>query len=97
MKYFQCLKQWKGPGFNVVNLVKCRSLTSTCESSQKAASGFKMKGWQIHGYGGTEELQFSENIKAPMLSDASDVVVKVHSSSLNPLDLLMLGIVFPSI
>lgn len=55
----------------------------------------KMSGWQIHEYGGVEILQCSNNIKIPAITNPSDVLVEVHAASINPIDVLMMGINFP--
>nr|XP_018898056.1 PREDICTED: reticulon-4-interacting protein 1 homolog, mitochondrial [Bemisia tabaci] len=47
----------------------------------------KMKAWQIHSYGGLDELQLSE---ARLPSISSDrILIKVSTSSVNPLDVAM--------
>lgn len=50
----------------------------------------KMGAWQVHAYGDVrEELQFSDRVKVPVLSDANDVLVRVSASSLNAIDVEM--------
>lgn len=53
----------------------------------------KMRGWQIHEYGGVEILQCSNNIKIPMISSPNEVCVQVHTASVNPIDVAMMGII----
>lgn len=50
-----------------------------------------MSAWLLDQYGSNEELKFSEEIPAPTVSSPNDVMVKVHASSLNPLDIAMRG------
>lgn len=51
----------------------------------------KMNGWQIHEYGGTELLQFNDSIKIPIVNSPTDVLVKVSATSVNPIDVAMMG------
>lgn len=50
----------------------------------------KMRGWQVHSYGGIEELQLAENAKIPTISNANEVLVKVQTAGVNPIDVAML-------
>nr|XP_029714835.1 reticulon-4-interacting protein 1 homolog, mitochondrial [Aedes albopictus] len=50
----------------------------------------KMCGWQIHSYGSLEEVQFSDNLKMPVLTSPNQVLVKVTASSVNPIDVAMI-------
>lgn len=50
-----------------------------------------MKTWQISQYGQIDELQLSNTARRPSISKCSDVVVKVHASSVNPIDVAMIG------
>lgn len=49
-----------------------------------------MRGWQVHSYGGIEELQLAENAKIPTISNANEVLVKVQTAGVNPIDVAML-------
>lgn len=51
----------------------------------------KMRAWQIHSYGDINELQFSSGARVPMIRSPEEVLVEVKSSSLNPIDKLMIG------
>lgn len=67
--------------------------TGSLDSSQEGSddqSG-KMRGWQIHEYGGVEILQCSNNIKIPSISSPNEVCVEVHTASVNPIDVAMMG------
>jgi hypothetical protein len=55
----------------------------------------KMLAWQISSYGDIKELELSNNAKIPFLSKPNDVLVKVSATSVNPIDVLMLGKVSP--
>lgn len=48
----------------------------------------KMQAWQIHSYGGLEELKLS-NVRIPVINRPSDILVKVEASSVNPIDIYM--------
>ncbi|XP_013107408.1 reticulon-4-interacting protein 1 homolog, mitochondrial [Stomoxys calcitrans] len=54
-------------------------------------SRLKMKGWQIHSYGDIEELQLSHKLKMPQIKQADQCLVKVLSTTVNPIDVAMLG------
>lgn len=51
----------------------------------------KMAAWQIHSYGGLEELQLSRSTRIPTIMNPNDVLIKVRASSINPIDLAMMG------
>lgn len=51
------------------------------------SDGFKC--WQIHSYGGPNELQLSTSSRQPKISSPSEVLVKVKAASVNPIDLAM--------
>lgn len=51
----------------------------------------KMRGWQIHEYGGVELLRCSDNIKIPFVTLPNEVCVEVHTASVNPIDVAMMG------
>ena len=50
-----------------------------------------MRAWQIHGFGGTDQLRLSHTVKVPPLLGPKDVLIEVHAASVNPVDLQMLG------
>ena len=50
-----------------------------------------MRAWQIHEFGGTEQLRLSSSVKLPKLLGPKDVLIAVHASSVNPVDIQMLG------
>ncbi|XP_049808692.1 reticulon-4-interacting protein 1 homolog, mitochondrial [Schistocerca nitens] len=47
--------------------------------------------WQIHSYGGVEELKLSNLTRPPKVQKPDEVIVKVHAASVNPIDVAMLG------
>jgi NADPH:quinone reductase-like Zn-dependent oxidoreductase len=51
----------------------------------------KMLAWQIHSYGGLEELQLSKTARIPQIKGPNDVLIQVYASSINPIDLSMMG------
>ncbi|XP_054263827.1 reticulon-4-interacting protein 1 homolog, mitochondrial-like [Macrosteles quadrilineatus] len=51
----------------------------------------KMAAWEIHSYGGLEELQLSRSVRIPALMSPNDVLVKVSAASVNPIDVAMMG------
>lgn len=48
----------------------------------------KMQAWQIHSYGGLEELKLL-SVRIPVIAKPTDVLVKVEASSINPIDIAM--------
>lgn len=51
----------------------------------------KMSGWQLHCYGDIDELQFSEKLKLPSIRSSEECLVRVRTTTVNPIDLAMLG------
>lgn len=51
----------------------------------------RIRGWQIHSYGGLEELQLGESLRFPKIIDHKEVIVQVTASSINPIDIAMAG------
>lgn len=72
------------------------SSTSPLHSSQEGSNdqSSKMRGWQIHEYGGVEILQCSDNIKIPTITSPHEVCVEVHTASVNPIDVAMMGKIY---
>lgn len=50
-----------------------------------------MSAWCIDSYGTNEVLRFSEEIPMPTVTSPTDVMIQVHATSLNPLDVAMRG------
>ncbi|XP_074027281.1 NAD(P)H oxidoreductase RTN4IP1, mitochondrial [Leptinotarsa decemlineata] len=50
----------------------------------------RIKSWQLHEYGGIDELQLG-SIRLPVIRDPNEVLVQVNAASVNPIDLLMIG------
>ena len=50
-----------------------------------------MKAWQIHQYGGNENLMLSSLVRIPKVQDPTDILVQVHAASINPIDCEMRG------
>ncbi|CAK9827719.1 Reticulon-4-interacting protein 1, mitochondrial [Anthophora retusa] len=48
----------------------------------------KMQAWQIHSYGGLDELKLS-NVRIPVIARPTDILVKIEASSVNPIDIAM--------
>lgn len=78
--------------------IKCYSNAAAAPQSavvktenNESNRGRKMTGWQIHSYGDLSELQYSEKLRIPMIRKPTEVLVKVNSSSVNPIDVAMIG------
>lgn len=50
----------------------------------------KISAWQLHEYGGTDLLQLGK-VRVPIIDTPSKVLIRVKATSLNPIDLLMMG------
>ncbi|XP_017075120.2 reticulon-4-interacting protein 1 homolog, mitochondrial [Drosophila eugracilis] len=50
----------------------------------------KMRGWQLHNYGDIDELQISDKLKIPQIRSSNECLVRVRTTSVNPIDLAML-------
>lgn len=50
-----------------------------------------ISGWQIHSYGDLEEVQLAKNVKKPFIKTPTELLVKLTSSSVNPIDIAMIG------
>lgn len=66
-------------------------LTGQPGISQDSSNNGKMRGWEIHEYGGINSLKFSHSINIPAITSPNEVLIEVHTSSVNPLDYLMTG------
>ncbi|XP_054742470.1 reticulon-4-interacting protein 1 homolog, mitochondrial isoform X1 [Anastrepha obliqua] len=69
-----------------------KSFKSTAESKNHSCLDGKLKmvGWQIHNYGHTEELQYAKGLRMPQIQSSSDCLVRVHATTVNPIDVAML-------
>ncbi|XP_068437149.1 reticulon-4-interacting protein 1 homolog, mitochondrial isoform X2 [Clinocottus analis] len=50
-----------------------------------------MPAWVIDKYGSNDELRFTRNASFPVINYPNEVIVRVHSAGLNPLDVSMRG------
>lgn len=65
------------------------STKSKYKTENEFKSGKKMNGWQIHSY--SDGIQFSDKIKIPTIKDSNELLVKVNATSVNPIDVAMVG------
>ncbi|KAF7385313.1 hypothetical protein V1477_000809 [Vespula maculifrons] len=49
----------------------------------------KMLAWQIHSYGDLNELKVS-NVRIPIITNPTEVLIKVQAASVNPIDIAMI-------
>ncbi|KAI4483680.1 hypothetical protein M0804_007940 [Polistes exclamans] len=49
----------------------------------------KMLAWQVHSYGDLDELKLS-NVKIPIITKPTEVLIKVQAASVNPIDIAMI-------
>ncbi|XP_031629544.1 reticulon-4-interacting protein 1 homolog, mitochondrial-like isoform X2 [Contarinia nasturtii] len=59
-------------------------------SHENIETSKQMKGWKIDEYDGIAALQFSDQLKMPAITSANDVLIEVYSTSVNPIDQLMI-------
>lgn len=76
----------------VVRTVHFRSL-SKLSVDLKENPDDRMQAWQIHSYNGLEDLRLS-NVRVPVITKPTDVLVKVEAASVNPIDVAMTGTLF---
>lgn len=65
-------------------------LTRTISSSPPRLQSC-MSAWVIDHYGSNGVLRYTEEITVPTINSASEVMIKVHAASLNPIDVAMRG------
>lgn len=71
----------------ITRCVSMKSRSKLLENDFKSAK--KMSGWQIHSY--SDGIQYSDKIKIPTIKDSNEILVKVSSTSVNPIDVAMVG------
>ncbi|KAK4310175.1 hypothetical protein Pmani_018238 [Petrolisthes manimaculis] len=64
--------------------------TQTEESIGVEDKRLRMRAWQLNGYDGVEGLSL-EMARIPPILRPSDVLVKVHAASVNPIDTVLIG------
>ena len=76
---------------------RATSSTTVIEGPQEAGEGRRpppregyMSAWQVSSFGAIENLQLN-HVPIPILKKPNDILVKVMSSSVNPLDIYMTG------
>ncbi|KYN08499.1 Reticulon-4-interacting protein 1, mitochondrial [Cyphomyrmex costatus] len=69
-----------------VRTVHLRSLSKL--SANLNENSDKMQAWQIHSYNGLEDLRLS-NVRMPVITNPTDVLVKIEAASVNPIDVAM--------
>ena len=62
---------------------------STIANAKEKNNYGRMKSWQVHSYGGLEELQLT-NSRIPVIRNPNDVIVQVSAASVNPIDVAMM-------
>lgn len=70
-------------------VTRCASTKSQERTDNEFKSGKKMYGWQIHSY--SDGIQYSDNIRMPTIKDSNELLIKVNSTSVNPIDVQMVG------
>jgi len=79
--------------------LKCIVQTAQLRSLSKLSANLKenlddrMQAWQIHSYNGLDDLRLS-NVRMPMITNPTDVLVKIEAASVNPIDVAMTGTLF---
>ncbi|GFR75909.1 reticulon-4-interacting protein 1-like protein, mitochondrial [Elysia marginata] len=83
----------------VINLIlkdklSQKSLSRFWEPVQQRAyssKAIKMSAWQVHEYGGLDQLSLSTTARAATIKHPSELLIKVHAASINPIDVRMMG------
>ncbi|KAJ8673591.1 hypothetical protein QAD02_004853 [Eretmocerus hayati] len=68
------------------NQIRCLAQVAP---KQREHADNKIQAWQIHSYGGLDELKLSK-AKIPVMSNPNDVLIQVEASSVNPIDVAMI-------
>lgn len=79
---------------SIGQFVSKNSLTrgySTAPEVSKEYNRSKMLAWQVHCYGGLEELKLSKTVRIPHIKGPNDVMIQISASSVNPIDVAMMG------
>lgn len=69
----------------------CGRQVHSSSSSRLAAVPATMSAWGVHDYGTPEKLTTIDNMRVPTLQNPEDVLVKVHATSVNPIDVALIG------
>lgn len=89
-----CLFNVKAAG-SIKALALARTAKSVCVRRNVCSSPSRsqscMSAWVIDQYGTNEVLKYTEEINMPTVNSPSEVMIKVHAASLNPLDVSMRG------
>jgi len=64
--------------------------SANIQQVESSASSYEMKAWQIDSFGSLEKLQ-KRNAPKPVITRPNDILVRVTASSVNPLDVAMIG------
>ncbi|XP_071442414.1 reticulon-4-interacting protein 1 homolog, mitochondrial-like [Hetaerina americana] len=74
------------------------SQSKYCESLARFISNYgkndiqgRMRAWQIHAYGGIDCLSLNDSARVPPIKHPDDVLVEISASSVNPIDVAMMG------
>lgn len=68
-----------------VNVQQCRLFGYS--PPRQATMSNRMSAWQLYSY--KDELTLSKTMRIPSIGDPGDVLVRVHASSVNPIDVMM--------
>ena len=60
-----------------------------CEGASQPSPRNRMSAWQIYSY--KDNLTLSKTMRIPSIVDPGDVLIEVHASSVNPIDVMMKG------
>jgi len=66
-----------------------RPASTAC--SLKLAQNNKMHAWQVHSFGGIDQLSLTDSVRIPVLTGPNDILVQVSTTSINPIDIAMMG------
>uniref|UniRef100_A0A336LU18 CSON009976 protein n=1 Tax=Culicoides sonorensis TaxID=179676 RepID=A0A336LU18_CULSO len=69
-----------------VNINRCAYVTAA-DAQEKTK---QVREWHILKYGSLDDLVYKENSEKPRISEPTEVMIKVHAASVNPIDVAMI-------
>ena len=74
-----------------LRLLRLKAMKHTYFCKWASTDSSQMHAWEFNAYGGTDKLVLTDRAKIPVISSPTDILVKIHASSVNPIDVKMLG------
>lgn len=73
-----------------LNLIVARRgyVTAAIEKYQDKRK--RVREWHVQKYGNLDDLVFRDDCRKPRITEATEVMIKVHAASVNPIDVAMI-------